>query len=122
MEVQCNIDEPADRCIRTPTCRFRGWIAITPHSGGQELKFLHFKIGQLNVPHVLTSRPDVEGAFPNHASSGFQIRFDLTYYMQYVVNDHLAIYAMLPQFEPFRLDFTIDKGVVGLCLAAAAGA
>ncbi len=122
MDIKCQIDEPEDRCIRKPTCKLRGWLVASPNPGSFEMSRLQFRIGQVVVPHVPTSRPDVEAAFPHQGCTGFLMRFDLTYYMQYVVNDNLVLSAVLPGRQPVQVDLTIDKGLIATCLAAAAGA
>jgi len=110
------IDQPKDRCITKAAGTINGWFAI--HDEVVPGAF-EFRVGPILLPHTSMKRPDVEGAMPEFTIVGFQIRFDLSDYLLYLGGGKLVIRVTVPEYDPFRLQFTIKESALAACIAAA---
>src|SRR5579871_3253253 len=80
------VDQPEDFSIEKPVCHIRGWYAT---SEGDSLEILHFRIAGNQIPHIAEDRRDVEEVMPDYTVKGFRIPFDLSFYVQYIVDQRL---------------------------------
>ena len=110
------IDQPKDRRITRASGAINGWFAIHDEVVPEEFEF---RVGPILLPHTLLRRPDVEGAMPEHTILGFQVRFDLADYLLYIDNNRLVIQLTMPEYDPFRLQFTIKEGALAECIEGA---
>ena len=113
------IDQPQNRCLTKPSGAINGWFALRGQDDIPEE--LEFRVGPILLPHRIIKRPDVEGAMPEYRIVGFQIQFDLSNYLLYIQDNRLVIRVTMPEYEPFRLKFTIQESAMAMCIAAASG-
>lgn len=114
--LRVEIDDPADRLITEPSGIIRGWFS----SRDQELPdTFEFRIGGIIVPHRVVSRPDVEGAMPDHDVVGFDILYDLFAYLPCIEDSRFTMYLTIPEYDPYPVRFTIKDQALANCLVAA---
>lgn len=111
------IDDPADRILRKPVCRIRGWCAGLDWADCDRIAF---RIGDGDVPWRLQSRADVTAVHPEMSVTGFTFDLDLSYYLYAVRSSELAISVVVPGAPKIELRFSVAPGLTATCLAAAA--
>lgn len=116
--ILLQIDDPGDRIIRAPFCLIRGWCACGDRSAFGSVQF---RIGRGQLRWKPEQRPDVTEAHPDKASVGFRIDFDLKEHLYAVEGGIVTITLMLNGIREMQLEFSVLNGVIGNCLAAAAG-
>jgi hypothetical protein len=114
--LRVEIDDPEDRMLLTSKGTIRGWFA-TPDAEVPE--DFYFQVGAIRLAHETTSREDVEGAMPDYSIVGFNIRYDIGCYLHYITDNRLAVQLVLPDFDPYRLRFTVKEIVMAACVAEA---
>ena len=114
--LRVEIDDPADRLITEPSGLIRGWFG----SRDQELpETFEFRINGMIVPHRLVSRPDVEGAMPDHHIVGFDIQYNLSAYLPYIEDSRFTMCLTMPDYDSYPVRFKIKDHALAICLAAA---
>lgn len=114
--LRLEIDYPADHLITEPSGLIRGWFG----SRDQELpEIFEFRIDTMLVPHRVVSRPDVQGAMPNHEIVGFDIHYNLAAYLPYIEDSRFTMCLTMPDYDPYPVRFTVKDHALAICLAAA---
>lgn len=110
------IDQPENRCIAKASGVINGWFAVHDEVFQEEYQF---RVGPILLPHKVLKRPDVEEAMPEHTIVGFQIRFDLSNYLYYIDDGKLVIHVTISDYDPVRLQFTVQESALAACVAEA---
>ena len=117
-QILLRIDNPEDRVIRKGIRVIRGWCACYDGSTVGGIQF-HINGGQLQWRPDY--RPDVTEAHPDKTVVGFRIDLDLNEHFHAVRGGRLTI-TFVPTAAPeMPLEFFVEQGLIGHCLAAAAG-
>lgn len=111
------IDEPADRILRKPMCRVRGWCA---RPGWADVSQLDLRIEDALVPWQAQVRPDVTAEYVESSVTGFIIDLDLSQHLYAIRAGELYLTARAPGAQEVRIAFSVGPGVTAHCLAAAA--
>ncbi len=114
--VLLRIDDPADRVLRTPVCRIRGWCAAADWS---EVERFEFQIGDAQLSWQTQARQDVTAEHTELWVAGFSFNLDLRQYLYAIRSSELAIRAVFPGSAAIDLEFRVAPGVTASCLAAA---
>src|SRR6516164_4051289 len=104
--LRVEIDTPEDRILLTPKGTIRGWFATLDTEVPEDF---YFEVGAVRLAHETTRREDVEGAMPDYSIVGFNIQYDIGCYLHYITDNRLAVQLVLPDFDPYRLRFTVKE-------------
>jgi hypothetical protein len=116
--IAIQIDNPVDAVIPAPAYTIRGWCASSDRAAFLDMQF---HIGPSRLSWKPEQRPDVTEAHPDKASVGFRIDFDLREHLYAVKGGVVMITVVLKGAPELQLKFSLASGVIGSCLAAAAG-
>ena len=116
--LQVEIDDPADRRIENPEGVIRGWFAARDMEIQETFRF---RIDGLKLPHRVVRRDDVELVMPGHLIVGFEIPYDLLFYLPYIQNNRLTIEMIFPNYNTLSFRFQIAETALAMCVSAAGG-
>jgi hypothetical protein len=116
--LRVEIDDPADQRIENTEGVIRGWFAARDMEIQETFRF---RIDGLKLPHRVVRREDVELAMPGHLIVGFEIPYDLLFYLPYIQNHRLTIEMIAPNYGTSSFRFQIAGTALAMSVAAAGG-